>query len=60
MAADEPRNTKNSVNIQPSSLMFQSQAVVTRAFKMPESAGHATALEIPMARDSGSQNTEKP
>src|SRR5579884_2165141 len=44
-AADDPRNTKNSVNIQPRVLIFQS----------PEAG-----CVIPMARDSGSQNTLNP
>src|ERR1051325_6960679 len=44
-AADEPRNTKNSVNIHPSVLIFQSPG--------------ADAV-IPMARDNGSQKTLQP
>ena len=44
-AADEPRNTKNSVNIQPSVLIFQSSGA---------------GLAMPMARLSGSQKTLNP
>src|SRR5665213_800537 len=60
MAAARPRNTKNSVNIQPSSLIFQSQVVANIRPKNDMSAGQATAVVIPMACDSGSQNTLKP
>ena len=48
------------MNIQPSSLIFQSQLVVNSALISPVSAGQATGFDIPSARDSGSQNTEKP
>src|ERR1700733_3143885 len=58
-AADPPSTTKNSVYIQPSSLIFQSQLVVTSAAKIDWS-GQASDLVMPMARDSGSQNTLKP
>src|SRR5260370_32486984 len=44
-AADEPRNTKNSVYIHPSVLTFQSSGA---------------GLAIPIARPSGSQKTLKP
>src|SRR5256885_12011292 len=44
-AADDPRNTKNSVYIQPRVLTFQSSAA---------------GAEMPMARPSGSQKTLKP
>jgi len=43
-AADEPRKTKKRVNIQPRSLIFQSQLVVNREPISPISGGHATAL----------------
>src|ERR1700759_409333 len=58
-AADEPSTTKNRVYIQPRSLIFQSQVVVTSAAKIDWS-GQASDLVMPMARDSGSQNTLKP
>jgi hypothetical protein len=48
------------VYIQPSSLIFQSQAVVNKASSNPASAGQATAFEMPIALDRGNQNTEKP
>ena len=44
-AADDPSITKNSVNIQPSVLIFQSSGA---------------ELMMPMARLSGSQNTLNP
>ena len=59
-AAAEPRTTKYSVYIQPSSLIFQSQLVVNSALTMPEPSGQATELLPPIARDNGSQNTLKP
>jgi hypothetical protein len=58
--AAPPRNTKNSVNIQPSSLIFQSQVVANMRAKNDMSAGHATAWLMPTACDSGSQNTLNP
>ena len=60
MAAAEPRNTKNSVYIQPSSLIFQSQLVTNSAWTSDVSAGQATDLVTPIERDSGIQNTLKP
>ena len=60
IAAAEPRNTKNSVYIQPSSLIFQSQLVTNSAWTREMSAGQATDLVMPIERDSGIQNTLKP
>src|SRR5450432_2479165 len=68
IAAETPSSTKNSVNIQPRSATFQSQFVTnnrlaspTRAPQKPSaSAGQSIGLVMPMARDSGSQNTLKP
>src|SRR6476646_11923072 len=57
IAAAEPRKTKKSVYIQPRLLIFQSQLVVNSSATSDMSAGQATDLEMPMARDSGSQNT---
>src|SRR6185437_15814779 len=54
IAAAEPRNTKKSVYIQPSMLIFQSQDVVNTVAMKDMSAGHATDLLIPIARDNGS------
>src|SRR3982750_1116715 len=59
-AAADPRNTKNSVYIQPRSLILQSQLVVNSALRMPEPLGQAIELLPPSARDNGSQNTLKP
>ncbi len=59
-AAEDPRKTKNSVNIQPSVLIFQSQFVANRLEIKPMSAGHGMGLSMPMARLSGFQNTLKP
>src|SRR6185369_9513084 len=59
-AAAEPRNTKNSVYIQPSVDTFQSQVDANSEAKKPMSAGQSTALVTPTALDSGSQNTLKP
>src|SRR5438105_15273372 len=71
-AADEPRKTKNSVNIQPRSNCVQSQSVANSAWavmpSLPEkvvaSPGQAIGLGAPVAaatiRPSGTQNTEKP
>src|SRR5512136_652980 len=55
IAAEEPRKTKNSVNIQPNVLIFQSQVVVNRLSTRLWSAGQGTGLVIPMALLSGSQ-----
>ena len=60
MAAEQPSSTKNSVYIQPSWLIFQSQPVATSPARKLMSAGQATACVTPTARDSGSQNTLKP
>src|ERR1044071_4641809 len=58
-AAEDPRNTKNSVYIQPRSVTRQSQVVVNSA-RPRVRLGHATDCVTPSARDSGSQNTLKP
>jgi hypothetical protein len=60
IAADDPRNTKKRVYIQPRSLIFQSQLAVNRAETNDMSAGQATDLSVPIACESGSQNTLKP
>src|SRR5262245_29389234 len=60
IAAAEPRITKNSVYIQPSSLIFQSQVVVNSAFRIPDPSGQAIEALPPSCRDSGSQKTLKP
>ena len=60
IAAEEPRNTKKSVYIQPRSATFQSQEVVKSEVIKPASAAQATGLVMPTAWLSGSQNTEKP
>ena len=59
-AAEAPRKKMNRVNTQFSSLTFQSQVVVNSAFSSPASAAQPRGLSMPMARDSGSQNTLKP
>ena len=59
-AADEPRNTKKSVYIQPSVLIFQSQVVAVSVCRKLMETGHATGSVMPMARLSGSQKTLKP
>ena len=58
-AADTPSTKKNSVYIQPMLAMRQSQVVVKTSWKS-EMSGHAFRAVMPSARDSGSQNTEKP
>src|SRR5262249_32143780 len=58
-AAEIPRNTKNSVYIQPRLATFQSQVVVMSSAKM-DMSGHVLGAVKPIARDKGSQNTEKP
>src|SRR5215468_7909089 len=59
IAADTPRNTKKSVYIQPRLATFQSQVVVNSS-PNSEMSGQAFGAVSPMARDSGSQNTENP
>src|SRR5512142_1549974 len=59
-AAEEPRSTKNRVYIQPSVEIFKSQLVANICSKKPMSLGQSTAAPMPIACDSGSQNTEKP
>jgi hypothetical protein len=59
IAAETPSSTKNSVNIQPMLATFQSQLVVNSSCQS-DISGHAFGAVSPMARDSGSQNTEKP
>src|SRR5712671_303978 len=58
-AAEEPRNTKNKVYIQPRLEMRQSQLVVNSSVTRRMS-GQARDCLIPSAFDNGSQNTEKP
>ena len=60
MAAAQPRKTKNSVYIQPSVEIFQSQWETNSSWKKPISGPHLMASLMPSALDSGSQNTEKP
>jgi hypothetical protein len=62
MAAEQPRNTKNSVYIQPSVATRQSQLVAKSSAKKLMSLAQACAPvpAVPSAFDSGSQNTEKP
>src|SRR5574343_783030 len=60
MAAEEPRKTKKRVYIQPSVEIFQSQLLANNSVSRLMSAGQATGAEMPMARESGNQNTEKP
>src|SRR5579864_7082957 len=60
IAAALPRKTKNKVNIHPSMLIFQSQAVVNSVSTNDISAGHATESLMPIARESGNQKTLKP
>ncbi len=59
-AAEEPRNTKKSVYIQPRVLIFQSQVVANSVATKLMSWGQGTDWVMPMARLSGSQNTLKP
>src|SRR5512135_880113 len=59
-AAEEPRKTKNSVNIQPSVLIFQSQDVATRRPQNPMPAGQGIDCVMPIALLSGNQNTLNP
>src|SRR4249920_1343555 len=59
IAAEQPRKTKNSVYIQPSVEIFQSQLLVNSCAQNVMS-GQVTLSVMPMALDSGSQNTEKP
>jgi hypothetical protein len=58
-AADTPRITKNSVNIQPMLATRQSQVVVNSSWASVIS-GQVFEVVIPSACDKGSQNTEKP
>ena len=59
IAAETPRNTKNSVYIHPKLATFQSQVVVKSSCTSVMS-GHAFGAFRPIARDSGNQNTENP
>ena len=59
-AALDPRNTKNSVYIQPRSGLSQSHVVVVSFSKNLIPAGQTTGDVMPTARVSGSQNTENP
>ena len=56
IAADIPRNR---VYIQPRLATFQSQVMMKSSVKM-DMSGHDFEAVRPIARDSGSQNTEKP
>jgi hypothetical protein len=60
MAAERPRKTKNSVYIQPSVEIGQSQLVVNSCATKPTSGPHLMDSLMPSALDKGSQNTEKP
>src|SRR5882724_3215245 len=60
MAAADPRNTKKSVYVHPSMYNFQSQFVANTRARKPISLGHSSDSLMPMALDSGSQNTENP
>src|SRR5579859_8000152 len=60
MADAPPRNTKKRVNIQPSSLIFQSQVVANMRATNDMSGAHAIDVLPFTARDSGSQNTLNP
>src|SRR5262252_11140209 len=57
-AAAAPRNTKYSVYIQPSSLIFQSQVVANIRATNDMSGAQAIAVLPLIACDSGSQKTE--
>src|SRR3979411_2925112 len=59
IAAETPSSTKNRVYIHPRLATFQSQLVVNNSCHR-EISGQAFGAVSPMARDSGSQNTEKP
>jgi hypothetical protein len=59
IAAETPSTTKNSVNIQPRLATLQSQVVV-KSSPQSEISGQDFDAVRPTARDSGSQNTEKP
>ncbi len=59
IAAETPSSTKNSVNIQPMLATRQSQLVVNSSCNS-DMSGQAFGAVRPIARDSGSQNTEKP
>jgi len=60
IAALEPRNTKNSVYIQPSSGLSQSHVVAVSFARKRVESGHTTGAVMPTALVSGSQNTENP
>src|SRR5882762_3471933 len=60
MAAAEPRNTKKSVYVHPSMYNFQSHDVENMRARKVISFGHSMDSVMPMALDSGNQNTEKP
>jgi hypothetical protein len=59
-AAEEPRNTKKRVYIQPSMLIFQSHEVATSSSKKLIPSGQGTGSVMPTARLNGSQNTLNP
>ena len=54
-----PRKTKNSVYIQPRLATFQSHVVVKSSVTIDMSGQDFDPVK-PIARESGSQNTEKP
>src|SRR6478752_1048567 len=58
-AAETPRTTKNNVYIQPRLATRQSQVVVNNSCAS-DMSGHVFDAVMPIARDSGSQKTEKP
>src|ERR1700754_1835418 len=60
VAAEIPSSTKKSVYVHPSMEIFQSQVVVKSCATTLMSRGHSSDLPIPIALDSGSQNTENP
>src|SRR6516165_2845971 len=59
IAADTPSSTKKRVYIQPMLATRQSHVVVNSSAASVRS-GQETDFSIPIARDSGSQNTLKP
>jgi hypothetical protein len=58
-AAEDPSSTKNSVYIQPSVAMRQSQLTTKSSWKKLVPGGQASDSLMPSARESGNQNTEK-
>ena len=60
MAAEQPRKMKNRVKIQLSIEIGQSQSDANTWARKLMFGAQATGAVIPMALDSGNQNTEKP